>query len=337
MQPPLFWARPRAKRGILPLVLSPLAALWTAVTRRRLRKGAWEKMPVPVVCVGNINAGGTGKTPSVIALLALLQEAGIVAHVVSRGYGGTVEGPLQVNERQHSADLVGDEPLQISAFGPCWVAQDRAAGIRAAAAAGAEMVLLDDGFQNPAVFKDLSIVVVDAETGFANGCVMPAGPLREPVRDGLNRGDVLLTIGGDAAQERLEKDWPEIAGMERWRAELRPLAMGINWQGMRCLAFAGIGRPGKFFNALRAEGAELVATRAFPDHAPYPDAVLQRLAAEAWAAGAHLVTTEKDVARLPRAFKPEVMAFPVRLAFADASAVTARLNALVRGSKRLDK
>ncbi len=327
MRAPLFWNRPRAARGVKPLLLAPLAAVWTAATRWRLAKGAWEKMPVPVVCVGNINAGGTGKTPSVIALLGMFDAAGITAHVVSRGYGGALEGPVRVDERRHSADDVGDEPLQISTFGLCWVSKDRRAGILAAVKAGAEVVLLDDGFQNPAMAKDLNIVVVDAEVGFGNGMVMPAGPLREPLKDGLKRADVLLTIGPEAAQKRLEAEWPEIAGLPRWQASLQPLAMGIDWNGMVCLAFAGIGRPGKFFASLKRAGAEVVATRAFPDHAPYSDAVLQRLKAEAWGKGANLVTTEKDVARLPAHFKPEVMAFPVRLVFDNPEGVRAALSA----------
>ncbi len=313
MRAPLFWLRPRHARGLLPRILSPLAGVWAAVTRRRLQAGPWEKMPVPVVCVGNINAGGTGKTPAIIALLQLYGAD--KAHVVSRGYGGRMNGPVRVDERVHSAADVGDEPLQISTFGPCWVARDRRAGILAAVAAGARVVLLDDGFQNPQVAKDLSVVVVDAEIGFGNGMVMPAGPLREPVAEGLKRADVVLSIGADGAQNRLTAGWPEIAGIPRWRAALQPLEMGIDWAGMPCVAFAGIGRPGKFFNSLKSAGANVLATHAFPDHAPYSDAVLQRLRAEAWAKGAHLVTTEKDVARLPAHFKGEVMAFPVRLVF----------------------
>ncbi len=326
MRAPLFWYRPR---GFKARALAPLAAIWSAATKRRLRNGAWEKLPVPVVCVGNINAGGTGKTPSIIALLGLFGEAGITAHVVSRGYGGTLEGPVRVDERVHGAGDVGDEPLQISTFGPCWVAKDRVAGARAAIADGAQVILLDDGFQNPALAKDLDIVVVDAEVGFGNGCVMPAGPLREPVAAGLARADVVLSIGPERAQKRLEQDWPQITTLPRWKAQLQPLEMGMDWGDMRCVAFAGIGRPGKFFASLEREGATLVASHAFPDHEPYSETVLQRLKAEADAKGAQLVTTEKDVARLPDHFKPEVLAFPVRLVFEDADAVRARLRELV--------
>lgn len=322
MRAPLFWNQPR---GIQARALAPLAAIWATATRRRLKNGAWKTVGVPVICVGNINAGGTGKTPSVIALLSVFGQMGVAAHVVSRGYGGTVAGPVRVDERMHTADGVGDEPLQISSFGPCWVAKDRVAGAKAAVAAGAQVILLDDGFQNPALAKDLSIVVIDAEVGFGNGCVMPAGPLREPLADGLARADVVLSIGGTAAQKRLTQDWPGIAGIPRWQAALQPLEMGMDWQDLRCVAFAGIGRPGKFFGSLKGAGADVVASHGFPDHAPYSDAVLQRLKAEAEAKGAQLVTTEKDVARLPDHFKREVLAFPVRLVFAEPKAVRERL------------
>ena len=325
MRPPLFWHRPR---GMASRLLAPLEMVWTSATRRRLAAGPWEKQGVPVVCVGNINAGGTGKTPTVIALLSMFADMNIVAHVVSRGYGGSLDGPLQVNERKHSAAEVGDEPLLIAAFGPCWVAKDRAAGAKAAISAGAQVILLDDGFQNPALAKDLSIVVVDAEVGFGNGRVIPAGPLREPLQDGLSRADIVLTIGSDAAQNRLTQNWPALNGIPRWRASIQPLETGMDWAGTRFIAFAGIGRPGKFFTTLSTLGANVIATHAFPDHAPYTDAALQRLKAEAKAKSAQLVTTEKDMARLPESFRREVLALPVRLVFKNETEVKTALATL---------
>ncbi|MHA1127745.1 MAG: tetraacyldisaccharide 4'-kinase [Alphaproteobacteria bacterium] len=326
MRPPLFWHRPR---GLTSRLLTPLEMIWTAATRRRLANGPWETLGVPVICVGNINAGGTGKTPTVIALLSLMADLNITAHVVSRGYGGSLEGPLQVNERTHSASQVGDEPLLIAAFGPCWVSKYRAAGAKAAIAAGAQVIILDDGFQNPALAKDLSIVVVDAEVGFGNGRVMPAGPLREPLKDGLSRADIVVTIGTKAAQDRLTKD-AVLSTNPRWKASIQPLETGMDWSGTRFIAFAGIGRPGKFFTTLSALGANVIATHAFPDHAPYTDTALQRLKAEAKAKSAQLVTTEKDMARLPEAFRREVLALPVRLIFEDVNAVKATLGTLVK-------
>jgi tetraacyldisaccharide 4'-kinase len=280
-----------------------------------------------VVCVGNINVGGTGKTPTVIALLEILRDQGITAHVVSRGHGGSEIGPLLVDERKHSADEVGDEPLLISAFGPCWVAKDRTAGAKAAIEAGAQAILLDDGFQNPSLHKDLSIVVVDAEIGFGNGRVMPAGPLREPLTDGLSRADVVIPIGSPAAQKRLSAQVTNPI----WPGELRALETGMDWSGTRFIAFAGIGRPGKFFATLEALGANVVATHAFPDHAPYTDTILQRLKAEAKAKSAQLVTTEKDMARLPVDFRRDALALPVRLVFKDPEVVKSVLKDLTAG------
>ncbi len=323
MQAPRFWRK--SKWHPLAVVMAPLGWLYGVATARRLRRGAWEKLSVPVICVGNINAGGTGKTPTVIALASLLAARGVAAHVVSRGYGGTADGPLRVDEMAHTAADVGDEPLLMAAFTPTWVAKNRAAGAKAAIAAGAEVILLDDGFQNPALHKDLSIIVVDAVVGFGNARVLPAGPLREPVAAGLKRGNVIVSIGHEKAQALLGARWPEIAALPRLQAALKPLKMGMDWQGVRVLAFAGIGRPEKFFSSLALEGAEIVASHGFADHAPYSTAVLQRLLKEATQKGAQLVTTEKDAARLPASFRPQVLAFPVRLEFEDEPMLVALL------------
>ncbi len=324
MRAPLFWNRPR---GLTSRLLTPLEWVWTTVTKHRLKNGPWERLAVPVICVGNINVGGAGKTPTVIALLEVLRDLGITAHVVSRGHGGSELGPVLVDERKHSAGEVGDEPILIAAFGPCWVAKDRTAGAKAAIAAGAQIILLDDGFQNPSLRKDLNIVVVDAEIGFGNGRVMPAGPLREPLTAGLSRADIVIPIGSPAAQNRLAAQ----VGNPTWSGELRALETGMDWSGTRFIAFAGIGRPGKFFATLETLGANVAAAHAFADHAPYTDAILQRLKAEAKAKSAQLVTTEKDMARLPVNFRRDVLALPVRLVFNDPDAVKTVLKDLTVG------
>lgn len=301
MLAPGFWSRPP---GLAAALLSPLGALYAAATARRVaRPGA--QAGVPVICVGNLVAGGTGKTPTVIALAQRLTARGIVVHVVTRGHGGRMRGPVRIEPDRHEARDVGDEPLLLSAFAPTWVARDRAAGARAAVAAGARAVLLDDGFQNPALVKDLSIVVVDAATGFGNRRVIPAGPLREPVAAGLARADMTLTIGeGEIA---LPHPPP------RLRGHLRPLQTGMDWTGMPVFAFAGIGRPEKFFDTLRTLGADLRGTEAMGDHQPLTPALLRRLGSRAAALGAQPVTTEKDAVRLPRALRGQVLVLPVRL------------------------
>ncbi len=327
MRPPRFWQNPPNAPGWQAHVLAPLSAFYASATARRVAKPPTFRPKVPVISVGNLNVGGTGKTPTVIALTELL--AGRAVHIVSRGYGGEAPGPLRVDIAKHDAKTVGDEPLLLAAFAPTWISQDRAAGVALAEDAGAEIIILDDGHQNPAVPKALSIVVVDAALGFGNGRVLPAGPLREPVDAGLARCDLVLSIGDTPSQERFRTTWGAQVKVPHFTGELQLLETGMDWVGQNVLAFAGIGHPEKFFRTVRATGTNLLRAEPLDDHQPLTEALMKRLELEAVALNAQLVTTEKDAVRLPDSFRKKVLALPVRLRLNEQADLKERLARLL--------
>jgi tetraacyldisaccharide 4'-kinase len=305
---PEFWRTP----GVLPALLQPLASIYQAVAALKQATTLPFRAPVAVLCVGNLVAGGAGKTPVTLSLAALLTERGRRPHILTRGYGGALRGPVAVDPARHTAAEVGDEALLLAAAAPCWVARDRVAGAKAAIAAGAGLLLLDDGFQNPSLAKDLSLVVVDGAYGFGNGCVMPAGPLRETVAAGIGRAQAAIIMGDDDAGAARA-----IGGaVPILHARLAPIDPA-DLAGRRVYAFAGIGRPAKFYRSLAETGAIVAATRDFPDHHPYRQSELREIVAAAPAADAVPITTAKDFVRLPAEFRATVRRLDVAVAWDD--------------------
>jgi tetraacyldisaccharide 4'-kinase len=320
---PDYWRR----RTVTPFVLLPaswLVALAGALRQRFARP--W-RAPVPVVCAGNLVAGGAGKTPLALALGDRLKASGVEVHFLTRGYGGSEAGPLRVEPKRHTFREVGDEALLLARLAPTWVARDRRAGAAAAHQAGAQIIVMDDGFQNPSLVKDLSFIAVDAGYGFGNGLVLPAGPLREPIERGLARADAVVLIGDDrgAVRARLTRELPVL------QARLEPGPEGELLAGKPIVAFAGIGRPDKFFATLKALGAELVEAVPFPDHHVYGPDDLMWMAEIAATLGTRPVTTLKDFVRLPEEARPMIDTLSVTLEFDDPVALDKMLARVLTG------
>jgi tetraacyldisaccharide 4'-kinase len=318
--PPEFWDR----GGVLPTLLAPLG--WAYGSLGQLRRAAvtpW-RTPVPVLCVGNLVVGGAGKTPVALDLTQRLVARGEHPHLLSRGYGGALAGPVQVDLARHGYGDVGDEALLLARVAPTWIAHDRAAGARAAVAAGATVLVLDDGFQNPSLVQDLKLVVIDGAYGLGNGHVMPAGPLREPAAAGLARAEAVVVMGaGDAGLARVAGGLPVL------RAQLAAASNASDFKGTRVVAFAGIGRPRKFFELLDRLGAEVAARHEFPDHQPYSSDMLEPILTEAARLGAQALTTEKDWVRVPPELRDRVTPVPVLVSWEDARQAEALLDRLL--------
>jgi tetraacyldisaccharide 4'-kinase len=337
---PFWWYR---RKGVLASALAPLGRLYGRAAEARFARGQPYRSRLPVICIGNFTAGGGGKTPTAIAVAKLLAELGAAPAFLTRGYGGTSEGPVQV-KYGHGADEVGDEPLLLAAAAPTFVSADRAAGADAIEATGASVIVMDDGFQNPSLAKDLSLIVVDGAAGVGNGLIMPAGPLRAPLEAQLARADALVVIGDGSKAAGLIEAFTR-AGKTVLKARTLP-RQDRRWLGvLPVIGFAGIARPEKFFATLRDNGARLIDARSYPDHYRYSERQARSLLKEAKDYNAMLVTTEKDYVRLPDEedsargeLKHRCRPFLIAVEFDDAGAVKQLLASCVtqpaRGGSR---
>ncbi len=318
---PVFWKR---NGNRLPRhLLRPLGAVTAALTAQRVAQAGW-RAPVPVVCCGNVTVGGAGKTTLALDLLERLNRRGAHAHALLRGYKGSARGAHRVTASDE-ARRVGDEALLLARLAPTWIGADRAASARAAIAAGAEILVLDDGLQNPTLCKDMSLLVIDGGFGFGNGHLLPAGPLREPVAVAAGRCRAAVLIGAD--EHGAISALPPT--MQALQACLAPGPEAAELAGRRVLAFAGIARPEKFFASLERVGAVIVARRAFADHHLFTEADIRRIDDDAARLEALPVTTAKDAARLAPADRRRVRVLTVSLAWEDEPEIEALLTELL--------
>jgi tetraacyldisaccharide 4'-kinase len=310
---PKFWQKKSVFASILPDILIPFSVIYYSIVLLRNRRIKPEKLTVPVICAGNFTAGGAGKTPLAMKIAEEISKSSQKKIAfVSRGYGGTNQGPLKVDMAAHGAEDVGDEPLLLARIAETWIGKDRLETAKAAIANGAKIIVMDDGLQNPTVEKDLSLVAIDGGFGLGNSLVIPSGPLREPLMRGLKRADAVVFIGNDKNDEL-----PFLSRYTRIiRAKLQPVD-AESLKGKKAVAFAGIGRPEKFFETLENIGVQLIDKIPFLDHHFYRRTELLELIEHAEKLDCILITTEKDYVRLPANLREKILAVPVKLEIPD--------------------
>jgi tetraacyldisaccharide 4'-kinase len=313
MHSPEFWQT----RGSLAQMLEPFGRIYGAITTARASQANAPRAPIPVISVGGLTVGGSGKTPVTMSLTERLQDLGQKTAVVLRGYGGRLAGPLRVSPDEHSSNDVGDEALLHANIGPTWIARKRILGVKDAAANGATVAILDDGHQHPGLHKDLRLIVIDGSNPWGNGYVFPAGPLREKVASGLRRADAVVMMGEDkfGVARDLPPDLPLL------HASLIPDPLALSLRGQAVVAFAGIGNPQKFVDTLQHIGARIVAWHSFEDHEAFGASDIQPLLDEAFAMGAIPVTTAKDAVRLIPDQRQQVNVVSVAVLWRDDNAV----------------
>ncbi len=300
MRTPTFWQY----NNWIAKLLTPLGELYALATKTRLRLKKSKKIDTPVICIGNLTAGGTGKTPTAISLAFMLQNAGIYPTFISRGYHGSLQN-IQVDSIHHTPQQVGDEPLLLAHIAPTFINADRYQAALMAQNNQAECILMDDGFQNPTLYKDLSLLVIDGATGFGNKKCIPAGPLREHIADGLKRAQAALIIGED------EHNIASSLNIPYFKGKIVPETP--NLKNNCVVAFAGIGRPQKFYTSLQELGIEIIKTFDFPDHHYYSENELKELIRYAENNQAELITTSKDFVKIPVSLQPAFKVLDIRI------------------------
>lgn len=316
MREPGFWQHD----GLLPRLLQPIATLYGTAARWRVVSASVERVPVPTICIGGATVGGSGKTPVAMSIAELLRSTGRKPHVVLRGYGGSLHGPVRVDPAKHDASMVGDEALLHAAAGPTWIARRRIDGARAAVAAGAGSVVLDDALQHHGIGWSRALLVVDGSYGIGNGRTLPAGPLRQPWTDVLDAADAIVLLGEDRAG-MLDR----CAAKPVFRAFIEPDGDCSDLVARPVLAFAGIARPERFRAALHELGADVRRFVAFADHHMFRERELFRLQAIASRERLAMVTTAKDAMRIPLGWQARLSVLRIRLIWRDLPKVTAFL------------
>lgn len=318
MRAPDFWSYDSRASRALGALLSPLGWAYGATVKYKLAFARPYRSKAVVICVGNLTVGGSGKTPVTIAIARMLQAQNRKVFILTRGYGGRLSGPIVVDPELHCADDVGDEALLAARAAPVIVSRNRAAGAQLAESQGAHAIVMDDGFQNFSLAKNLSLLVIDSRRGFANGRLLPAGPLREPVQQGVARADAVILMGDD------DLLLPGFAG-PIIRARVEAVAREQLF-GSKFIAFAGIGHPERFFDLVSGLGATIIEAHSFPDHHRYTRKDIEHLRSRSRAAGAALITTEKDFVRISRAQRSGIKTVPVQVRFQDEALLLALLN-----------
>ena len=306
MKTPAFWN----EHNTLSNLLVPLSYLYQWIGKIRYIYIKPARFPIPVVCIGNVTAGGSGKTPVALHVGTLLKKRGYNAYYLSRGYGGILDGPVVVDPKKHSAKDVGDEPLLLAQTLPTIVSKDRVAGARLALQKGAALIIMDDGFQNPSIAKSLSLVIIDGKIGFGNGRLIPAGPLREPPQESFKRAHAAIILNRSTAVPALPKGMMALYG----KTQLKDADF---LQGKKIFAFCGLAYPNKFFDMLRSSGAKVVGTESFADHHYFSQKDMNKLLAQSLSGDAALVTTAKDAVRIPPEFRECVAVIDMEIVFDD--------------------